>query len=238
MGRPVARGPAVESRPVLFRRSGAFQKPVLALLRDACSRVSRPWPLLVALLRSRVEHVCAEALETATAPRGGGHADGGDDEVCVLADLAEREGSPLCAGACLDGLAALLALRAGTGSTALAAARQRRPSTDARPPAARDLRSLLLDPDRPAVRRLAARVLDATGRLPDAGVAREVLGASGAACLRSALAFTRARHLDLVGPRAQAGRRGSHRGCRCHRSSLLRTSCGQRPRWASSVGRA
>jgi phosphohistidine swiveling domain-containing protein len=167
---------------LVHTRTGPFLAPVLALLREAALAAVHPWPLLLGLLASRDEALCARTLEDATALAASGTLVLDLAHVQALAALGEREGSPLLGDACLPALAVLL--------------RHWQPA-DARD-REEPLRALLLDPDQAAVRRLAARVLDLTGKVPDAEVIGAVLAPADAATLSPALAYTRAMHLDLV----------------------------------------
>jgi hypothetical protein len=173
--------------PPLHRRSGAFQRPVLDLLGDAARAVPRPWPLIEALLASRDEGVCASVLEILAGRVAAGTLTIGGDELALIAELGERDGSPLFGAACLSRIAALMPPVAGEVAAAGAGAA-----------VSGGVRVLLLDPGRAPLRRLAARVLDAAGRLPGPAVVRAVLGERAATQLAPALVYTRARHLDLI----------------------------------------
>ena len=168
--------------PLVHKRTGPFLAPVLVLLREAALAAAHPWPLLLGLLASRDEALCARTLEDAAALAASGTLVLDLARVQALAALGEREGSPLLGDACVQILAVVL--------------RHWQPA-DARD-RADPVRALLLDPDQAAVRRLAARVLDLTGKLPDAEVIGAVLAPADATTLSPALAYTRATHLDLV----------------------------------------
>lgn len=161
--------------PHLQRRTGPWAAPLFALLREAALATADPWPLLEGLLGCPDETVCAQALGDAAALAATGTLALHDRHLEALAALVEREESPLAGATSLAAIGALL----------------RQPRADA-------LRALLLDPARPAVRRLAARVLDAEDRRPDAHLVRGVLGEPAAAVFAPALEYTRASHLDLV----------------------------------------
>jgi hypothetical protein len=173
--------------PIVFRRTGAFQAPVLELLADAARAALEPWPLIQALLASPNERVCADALDVAAGRVQAGTLTLGPDRIRALAELGEREGSPLFSDACLTRIAEVVR-RVGTVAQA--------PGGPAPPDVGVD--ALLLDPDHAAVRRLGARLLDLAGALPGEAVVRGILDAAGAEVLGPAIAYTRARHIDLV----------------------------------------
>jgi hypothetical protein len=181
------RDPALVGRlagviPLFHKRTGACRAPVLAVLLEAAGAAAEPWPILAGLLAGRDDLVCAPALDAAAALAGAGRITLDRGRVATLAELAEREGSPLAGEACLPALAALL-----RGPSPLSASGPEDP-----------VRALLRDPDRPPVRRLAARVLDLAGKPAGGEVIGALLDAADAATLAPALAYTRATHLDLV----------------------------------------
>lgn len=167
--------------PLAHGRTGAAREAVYDLLRDAARAAPDPWALIEGLLASRDAPTCLHTLEEAAALAQAGRLDIDRHRLESIARLAEADGSPLLSARCLDQIARWL--RASTS-----------PAGDGRDPVA----SALLDPDRPAVRRLAARLLDRGGRLPSPSVVREVLTESDAADLGPVLTYTRAGHADLV----------------------------------------
>jgi hypothetical protein len=167
--------------PLAHGRTGAARAAVYDLLRDAARAAPDPWALIEGLLATRDAPTCLQTLEEAALLARAGRLDIDRHRFESIARLAEADGSPLLSARCLDQIARWL--RASTS-----------PAGDGRDPVA----SALLDPDRPAVRRLAARLLDRGGRLPSPSVVREVLIESDAVGLGPVLTYTRAGHTDLV----------------------------------------
>jgi pyruvate, water dikinase len=161
-------GSRSRAAPALFR-----------LLAADTASSARPAPLLAALLTASSGALRAEAVALAARLMEGGAFEPDLDLATALARaLAGEEEHSL-----LDDAAALLERVA-----------------DARLPLARgDPLGRFLEPSVPApVRALAARILDREARPAPAERARRVLGARAAEQLAHYLAFTRARHEDLI----------------------------------------
>lgn len=169
--------------PFLRRRGGDLVQPVATLFEELLPAAADPWPLVRALVDARDAPVVARGVERlaeimATRPPAKR-----ERIVRFLADAAEAEGSPLVEPATLALLGPVLRRLLEAGPLASG-------EKDS-------LRACVVGASDVAVRRLAARVLDAEG--VDAGVAaRQLLSPDDHDFLAPLLAYTRATHADLV----------------------------------------
>ncbi|MCU0255463.1 MAG: PEP-utilizing enzyme, partial [Vicinamibacterales bacterium] len=180
--RPERAGDLQRLAALVRTRRGASVEPVVALLRDAALRATRPWPVLEALLSSHVEQTCAVGLDTARALAGSAMRSLDPSAAGALATLADAAHGPLSQPDAVAALADLIGRAIAPGPTGDEA-----------------LRALYLHPGPAALRRLAARALDLSHSLPDAALVRRVLPPADADVLAPLLAYTRANHLDLAG---------------------------------------
>lgn len=166
--------------PAALRRAGSSREPLLSLLLDAAREVREPWPLVEGLLATRDQALCTQVLDLALDLARAGRLAVGAARLARVAVLVERDASPLATTTCLDRIARLVSLCSPDG-----------------PPTPAPQTRLLLDRDHPPLRRLAARLLDASGRRPARSVVGAVLG-DAAASLEPLIVYTRGGHLDLV----------------------------------------
>ncbi len=166
---PPEPAPLLALAPVLTERGGAAAAPVFDLLTSLAPRLADPWPLCVALLRSRDPRFAVRALGLLAEVAGDGRPPG-DDALRLLSERADAEGDPLGTPEALRVVARLMV------------------SPEAVLFSRRDF----------AVRRLAARVLDLSGEPTPPETARRFLGEEAAAFFAPYLAYTRAGHLDLL----------------------------------------
>ena len=167
--------------PLATARVTPAARSLTRLVRDAAAASPHPWALLERLLQSNDPGVPAAVVDDAVAlaARGSLVVDGA--VVAGLAEAVEREGTALTQPDTLQNIARLL---------------QHLPPIDTDQPS--PIVSLLTGARDTAVRRLAARVLDVCGAPPDADLMQRMLGPQAARLLESYLAYTSARHLDLV----------------------------------------
>ena len=176
---PPGPGAAFERLAHLLRsRSGPLVQPVGELLLALATEAGDPWPLLEVALGASDARVISAALELLV------------DRVCCGSDLLDLEKAgrfaaivqaaegPLAADGTLDAIARVLAHVGGPGDDPVLA--------------------LYLRIGHEPLRRLAGRVLDLPGTPPSERVAVQVLGEEPARVLGPYLAYTRARHVDLL----------------------------------------
>lgn len=178
-----------------IRRDPAIA-PLVALLREAALSSAEPWAILQPLLASQVEATCAAGLDTALQVARAGRLCLDPPRAGELARIAEQPDSPVLTPACMPRVATLLDHLDLPGI-----------------PADRTLHRLFVDAETPALRRLAARVLDAAGTLPSTDLVSRLLTPEDAAVLAPLLTYTRASHLDVQGLVRRAGTSSPIAGC-------------------------
>ncbi len=157
------------------RRVGSVVTPVFALLEVAADGHAHPWPLLAALLDARDSALQQRALGAVVRAVATGRLALTPEVFGLLAERAGEEGNALASPAALVDIAKLLPR--GRGKL---------------------LHELFLAGSTPAVRRLAARLLDLSGPSPSPGLVARLIGAEAAHLLAPYLTFTCATHQDLL----------------------------------------
>lgn len=165
---------------LLRTRSGPLLLPLAELLLGWADGSEDPWPLLEMLLSARDGRLVANTVSALAS--GTGEALRLDRaQAARLAALVQSSQGPLAADGLVDALGRVLrrvqpASRAG-GDPVLA---------------------LFVEAGPESLRRLAARVLDLSGVPPEEPVILALLGEEAAGVLGPYLAYTRARHTDLL----------------------------------------
>jgi hypothetical protein len=167
--------------PLLSRRSGGILRPLFDLIEDSVEWTTDPAPLLLGMLESRDEALRTRALDRLLRCVDSGRLTVGIGLVTALAELVEREGSPIRSPEALGGIDRVLRT---------ACPEPTRPGQEPRV-------DLFLHGPTRAVRSLAARLLD-TGGTPPPKRMETALGADAYRFLAPYLAYTQATHLDLL----------------------------------------
>jgi pyruvate,water dikinase len=191
---------ALRVLPLVHRRTGPFTIPLVALLREA-GVAAASWPILAGLLEGRDVAVSSALLDDAAALAEAGRLAVGLDVAQGLADLSDRDDSPLARPELLEKVARLLrqvprGVPAGPEPSPPAGTRPQ-PAPSGQGAETDPVVALYVGASESSLRRLAARVLDLAGQPPEPELAASLLG-SGAPALLPLLAYTRASHLDVA----------------------------------------
>ncbi|MCX6539971.1 MAG: PEP-utilizing enzyme [Acidobacteria bacterium] len=148
---------------------------MFALLEDAADRHAQPWPILSALLEARDSGLQRRALDATVRLSLAGRLIVTPHVLTTLAERADEEGSALASPAAFGEMTKIL-------------------------PRGREdlLHDLLAEGSTPAIRRLAARLLDLASTSPAAALVARLLGTEAANLLAPYLTYTCATHQDLL----------------------------------------
>jgi len=199
-----ARERFVQLALALRRAVGPPALSVARLLEEVIGCLPRPWQVLDALFAAQAPPVPARALDVALAAARAGSLVVDGAVVQALAELVDQQDSDFARAAPLAVIRSIVDLAAferlswflgpttspGTAAPADSPSLSTRSLQDPRLP-------LLGEGPTPAVRRLAARLLDLDAP-PSDDITRRLLGEDAWQMLGRYLAFTRATHLDLL----------------------------------------